>query len=774
MTEYTPLIIFVVIAVILIAEARIARRRRFHGSACTPGRGKSLNRRFGLILLVIGLAYVAIIAVVKHSRHERTIETFQTIELCDARQIAENIEQQIQIIQAQLRVIAREPFIGKGKTTRTGWNRLFQSCYGLMDHGWVRTLSQVDARGLIIMTLPDVSKISLDISSQPHNQLMMREHRSLVGDPFGSVQGYQAIAISEPIFHKEQFDGWVTALVDFKNLMERFKRTTRAGGIAKMGLLDRRGVILCDVTSSATTRTIGEIVKLNPESQSTAERVLHDEEGTIRFRNVVHGDGSIGAVQDRVGAFARIHLGDGNFWVAGVTADEADVLASFPNSIWTEIAIGILFLALIVLAAADRLRAERYYAEGLEREVDSGRKQAEEARHLLATVIEQSTEAIFLTDTRGMLQYVNPAFCALTGHSSGEILGRNARMALAGLRDRKLYREILECLRQGGIWRGHLTHRHRDGSVSELESAISPVRDAEGRIISYVAVNRDASLELALEAQLRQSQKMEAIGKLAGGVAHDFNNVLTAIVGNIQLAQRQGGEPVQRFLKVALKASERAAEMIRQLLTFSRKGSDVRQSVDLNDLILETVRLVEKSIDRRIHLVAELESSLPRVQADPNQLHQVIMNLCVNARDAILERFKDESRLPEQREFLTTIRSCAVTVDEEYCRLHSFAHPGRFVMLAIRDEGVGMDRETLARIFEPFFTTKAAGEGTGLGLSTVYGIVKSHNGWVHVDSTPGEGTEFEVYIPTKVSDAALSRTGETQRESTLAENGMEY
>lgn len=373
------------------------------------------------------------------------------------------------------------------------------------------------------------------------------------------------------------------------------------------------------------------------------------------------------------------------------------------------------------------------------------RVKAEEDKSRLAAAVEQSDETIVITDTTGKILYANPAFERSTGYSIAEALGGNPKILKSGQHGSEFYREMWQTLTEGKVWSGHITNRRKDGALYNESVSITPIQDLHGNIVNYVGVKRDVTRELQLEAQLRQSQKMEAIGQLAGGIAHDFNNILAVIMMQSEVAQmeEQVPESVSEALGEIMAAAEKAANLTRQLLTFSRRQTAELKVMNLNEVIQNLSKMLQRVIREDISLKLNLNESPLLVEADAGMLEQVLMNLSVNARHAMpnggslsvstfLRNFKD-GELDNEIEF----------------------SPGNYIGLKVADTGCGMSKETINRIFEPFFTTKSIGEGTGLGLSTVFGIVKQHKGWIHVESQLGKGSVFEIYFPPSSKNTQL-------------------
>jgi two-component system, cell cycle sensor histidine kinase and response regulator CckA len=376
------------------------------------------------------------------------------------------------------------------------------------------------------------------------------------------------------------------------------------------------------------------------------------------------------------------------------------------------------------------------YFTGIIRETTERKKINEELRKLNSAV-EQSTSSIVITDLNGTIEYVNPCFCQLTGYSKEEALGQNPRLLKSGQTNPQSFVEMWETLSAGLEWRGEFINRKKNGDLFWEAVSISPIKDKKEEITHFLGIKQDITEQKKLQDQFRQSQKMEAVGKLAGGVAHDFNNLLTVINGytDMLLAPLHHDDPSLKKLQQIKKSGKRAAALTNQLLAFSRKQVLKPEILDINGLLSDLEKMLKRLINENIYLETLYEHDSFSIEADAGQIEQIIINLAVNARDA----------MPNGGTL--TIETQNIQLDETLVKQSESIPKGPYVSIIVSDTGIGMDRTTQSQIFEPFFTTKEEGRGTGLGLSTVYGIVKQSGGHIWVNSEPGKGTIFSIYFP---------------------------
>lgn len=380
----------------------------------------------------------------------------------------------------------------------------------------------------------------------------------------------------------------------------------------------------------------------------------------------------------------------------------------------------------------------------------SDRKQSDEQIRKLSRAVEQSPVTVVITNINGDIEYVNPKFTELTGYSREEAMGVNPRVLKSGKTPVEEYDSLWETITKGGTWRGEFINRKKGGEEFWESASITPITDEGGRITHYLAVKEDITERKELEARFRQSQKLEGVGQLAGGVAHDFNNILSTMMIQTELSLMADGVPatVREGLEQIRSTMERASGLTRQLLMFSRKQVLQPRVLDLNEAVNNLSSLLRRVLREDVNLRLHLHPAPLMTRADAGMLDQVLMNLAINSQDAM----PDGGRL--------VIETSERMLDEESARQCPEAAPGRYVGLTVTDTGCGMSPEVRARVFEPFFTTKEPGKGTGLGLATVFGIVKQHGGWIRFHSEPGQGSSFQIYLPVceaSPENAALPR-----------------
>ncbi len=378
-----------------------------------------------------------------------------------------------------------------------------------------------------------------------------------------------------------------------------------------------------------------------------------------------------------------------------------------------------------------------------------------EAQLLLqSSALNAAANAIVITDSRGIIQWVNEAFTRLAGFTREEAIGKTPRILKSGMHSKEFYADMWATILDGRAWHGQMQNKRRDGTLFEEEMTITPLKDQDGRILHFIAIKQDITERRKLEHQFLRAQRMESIGTLAGGIAHDLNNVLSPIMMSLEvLRMRFPDAESQETLDILSSSADRGAAMVRQVLSFARGMGGQRMELQVKHLVRDVVKITEETFLKHIRVSSNIPADLWTVLGDATQLHQVLMNLSVNARDA----------MPHGGTL--TFAAENVTIDAQYASMNIEAKPGPFVLIQVEDTGSGMSAAVLEKIFDPFFTTKEIGKGTGLGLSTSLAIVKSHGGFLRVFSEVGKGTKFHLYLPAQIEASAQS--GAAQAEAAL-------
>jgi two-component system, cell cycle sensor histidine kinase and response regulator CckA len=375
--------------------------------------------------------------------------------------------------------------------------------------------------------------------------------------------------------------------------------------------------------------------------------------------------------------------------------------------------------------------------EGMVQDIDQ-RKKAEAQLLRLSTAVEQVADIIFITDDQGHIAYVNPAFEKCTGYRNHELIGQRPDKLAADDQVASVYQEIWETASKEKVWTGRLTNKRRNGEFFIVDTIVSPIKSGSGRFLGFAAVNRDVTDKVKFENQLRQAQKMEAMGTLAGGIAHDFNNILGVIIGCSELAMDNLPDDhiAKTDMEKVLDAGLRAKSLVRQILTFSRQTESAQKPLILQPFVKEVAKFLQTTLPDTVDIHLKVQAAGKAILADPTEIQQILMNLCTNAAQAMAPDGGDIQLSLEETEIDT---KAAARITE--------INPGNYLKLTVSDRGSGIPEDVVDRIFDPFFTTKRVGEGTGLGLSVVHGIVKKYAGAILVESVVGWGTTFQVLLP---------------------------
>jgi len=407
--------------------------------------------------------------------------------------------------------------------------------------------------------------------------------------------------------------------------------------------------------------------------------------------------------------------------------------------------------AICTFHARGELDAARRIAFGIFHDITEQRR-AEEQLHLRSAALEASALSISITDERGALEWINPAFTALTGYSAAEALGRRLNQLIRSDRQTaEFYQQIQSTILAGDTWHGELISQRKEGASIPVEQTITPVRDGDGRVAHFIVIAQDITERRRLQEEALRSQRLDSVGRLAGGIAHDLNNILSPILMAPSILRETVTDPGSREVLDSIEVSaNRGAAIIRQLLTFSRGGTGGKHlPVQLLHVVRDMITMIRETFPKNILVRTELQADAWAVDGDATQLHQVLMNLCVNARDA----------MPEGGVLTLALEN--VELDAAAVAGQPGAAPGPYVMLGVLDTGCGIEPEHLDKVFDPFFTTKEIGKGTGLGLPTALGLIRAHRGFVQIRSQLRSGTQARVYLPASPAACPIAHAPDT-------------
>ena len=389
------------------------------------------------------------------------------------------------------------------------------------------------------------------------------------------------------------------------------------------------------------------------------------------------------------------------------------------------------------------------------------RLRSESQMRMMSKALDGAANLIVITDPDANILYVNPAFSKVTGYSGEEVLGNNPRILKSGKHDQVFYDKMWSVLRTGENWQGTLVNQCKNGREIYVETVITPVFDNTDTLTHYIAVQEDVTEKLQLEQQFQRAQRMEVMGLMAGGVAHDLNNILTPLLLAVDVLKSSPTPKQQEnVLNTVEDSVQRGAGIIRQILTFARGTEGEKQHFKMQPLLKEVIKLISETFPRSIRIRSKIANDISTLFFDPNQLHQIAMNLVVNARDA----------MPNGG--VITIGAENVSIEKPMQFLNLVASPGAYVRLFVEDTGMGIDKKQIEHIFDPFYTTKSEGKGTGLGLSTILGIIKSNRGMIHVNSEKGKGTCVDIFIPVAQEDAEPQEA--ISKEKTVLQGNGEH
>jgi signal transduction histidine kinase len=586
------------------------------------------------------------------------------------------------------------------------------------------SLFMTDKNGIIRADADDAKRAGINVFDRPYFLTARAGKASIGALAVNRATGEMGVALCAPILSEKH--GFVGAAVVFQHIRFILNpiNAVKLGktGYAYLGNAKESIVIRPDKNFLFKTEK-------EPELKPLVDQMATGRTGVARY--------IFGGVK-KMAAFAPIPISG---WNVIVTQNTDEIMAPVNAILNMIILVGLIFLAITVVSIVI-----------LSQKISTP---AQRAIETLRQVTLHSGEMVTMIGHDKRIEFINLAMEKLMKRPSGEIMG--TRPILTNINDIS-EEEIWRSLESHNVWTGRLKIDKDASGPAILETVIIPLQDRKGQIFNYLEICRDITHELTVESKLRQAQKMESIGTLAGGIAHDFNNILTALMGYANLMQIKidKSNPLKPYVDQILSASQKAADLTRSLSAFSRQQPVALTPLNINNTIKAAEKLLKRLLTEDIELRTSFAQDDAIIMADKSQMDQILFNLVTNARDA----------MPGGG--MLTIETSIADIDDGFFRAHGFGKPGRYVLITISDTGTGMDEATQEKIFDPFFTTKEVGKGTGLGLATVYGIIKQHDGYITVYSEMDHGTAFRIYLP-----AARIKADDKQDSATIIERGNE-
>jgi PAS domain S-box-containing protein len=689
-----------------------------------------------VIICVIYLAYLS------HKAFENTM-VFQTQQqlLTIAKSTAISIEEFITYHSDHLKAISTNPLI----KDQTGRYRLLQVNYESHKDD-VDAIYLLDSRGIVVYRYPEKEAneitVGVDYSIRPGVAYVLKEHKPFVSDVFINKSGEPAISILAPIFHEDQFTGIIRWMISIHRLSKRFIQPIKPGEKGYARLLDKRGVMLAHPKSEHVGKHIMGLRKEAfpdhnwSELENIVKKMMNGEEGIGSYHSAWWMEKNPSWVK-KLTAYAPITIGS-SMWSIAVSMGYSEIAGPIQKNSRNTLAFAALVIFLlggagIVLFRIQKDKAELVteakYLKKMATSAEALRKSEEKYR----TLFKDSRDAIYINNRDGKIIDVNQSMLDLFGYTQEEMVGKNIIEIYANPEDRPVALDALD--RQGSVRDYEIKFKKKDGT--EMDCLLTAtVRLGNGRsILGYQGIIRDISEKKRLEAQLLQTHRTEAIATLAGGIAHEFNNALVGVTGNLELLQMDlSNEKNLRSYTGRIKESaHRMINLTNQLLAYAQGGKYRPKQISLSDFVEDTLPFIKQTIDPSIRIETDLPLDIVNVEADLTQMQMVLSAILTNASEAI----ENKGRIR------ITIRN--EEVDEAFAKSTPTLNPGPYVCFMVEDNGMGMDEEAKNKIFDPFFTTKF--QGRGLGMAAVYGIVTNHGGWISIDSELGRGTIVRVYLP---------------------------